>query len=215
MTILRLAKADKWNKSRILHEKKYQDSIYGRDDSFNDKDLFLQTYIVVHLCLRFVRIKILTAEKKCTIYMIRPQLDPVLSFGFTTPSGGDGRALYPLTALFSHSCAPNVQHTMDLKTGTVALTAQRSVAEGEELTISYINHMQGENIIGKVECERVKFLLLFKGCQVMRVMRLSLLLILSQTLLKNSILHAVINSSCISINCSICKIGIIIIETYF
>lgn len=34
----------------------------------------------------------------------------VNSFGVDTLSGGSGRALYPLTALASHSCRPNVNH---------------------------------------------------------------------------------------------------------
>ena len=33
----------------------------------------------------------------------------VNAFGYTTPAGGDGRALYPQVALISHSCQPNVQ----------------------------------------------------------------------------------------------------------
>ena len=34
----------------------------------------------------------------------------VNSFGIETLSGGSGRALFPVTALISHSCQPNVLH---------------------------------------------------------------------------------------------------------
>ena len=34
----------------------------------------------------------------------------VNSFAIETASGGTGRALFPVTALISHSCQPNVLH---------------------------------------------------------------------------------------------------------
>ena len=34
----------------------------------------------------------------------------VNSFGIETLSGGSGRALFPVTALISHSCQPNILH---------------------------------------------------------------------------------------------------------
>ncbi|TRY78050.1 hypothetical protein TCAL_06628, partial [Tigriopus californicus] len=67
----------------------------------------------------------------------------VNSFGFTTPQGGDGRALYPLVALMSHSCQPNVQHVQSGSDSRVKLVAQRLIKPGEEMTISYINTFQG------------------------------------------------------------------------
>ena len=66
------------------------------------------------------------------------------AFGFNSSAGGEGRALFPLVALASHSCQPNVQHVQSLD-GKVTLIAQRAIKKGEELTLSYINQFQGKS----------------------------------------------------------------------
>ena len=43
----------------------------------------------------------------------------------------------------SHSCQSNLQHEHSQQNGTMVLIAQRTIEEGEELTIRYIDTVQG------------------------------------------------------------------------
>ena len=43
----------------------------------------------------------------------------------------------------SHSCQSNLQHEHSQPNGTMVLIAQRTIEEGEELTIRYIDTVQG------------------------------------------------------------------------
>ena len=65
------------------------------------------------------------------------------SFGIETPEGGQGRGLFPLLALMSHSCQSNLQHEQSKSSSEMILTAQRTIEAGEELTIRYIDTIQG------------------------------------------------------------------------
>lgn len=67
------------------------------------------------------------------------------SFGIDTPMGGRGRGLFPLLALMSHSCQANLQHeqSKSLPSAAMVLSAQRPIQKGEELTIRYIDTIQG------------------------------------------------------------------------
>ena len=70
------------------------------------------------------------------------------SFGVDTPQGGNGRGLFPLLALMSHSCQSNLQHEQSRVSGgsaAMVLTAQRTIQPGEELTIRYIDTIQGNS----------------------------------------------------------------------
>lgn len=72
------------------------------------------------------------------------------SFGIDTPMGGRGRGLFPLLALMSHSCQANLQHEQSKALASMAamvLSAQRPIQKGEELTIRYIDTIQGSNLI--------------------------------------------------------------------
>ena len=69
------------------------------------------------------------------------------SFGIDTPSGGRGRGLFPLLALMSHSCQSNLQHEQSKIGSEMVLTAQRTIQAGEELTIRYIDTIQGKCIM--------------------------------------------------------------------
>jgi len=66
------------------------------------------------------------------------------SFGIDTKMGGRGRGLFPLLALMSHSCQSNLQHepSKSMSAMPMVLTAQRTIEEGEELTIRYIDTIQ-------------------------------------------------------------------------
>ncbi len=67
------------------------------------------------------------------------------AFGFTSDRAGEGgRALYPLMSLFSHSCLPNAQHVQRAGDGEVMVVAQRNIAKGEEVAISYTNQFTGK-----------------------------------------------------------------------
>ena len=50
----------------------------------------------------------------------------VNSFAVETNSGGEGRGLFPITALISHSCQPNVLHNSKCK----ELNTPKEVYEG-------------------------------------------------------------------------------------
>ena len=65
------------------------------------------------------------------------------SFGIETAAGGEGRGLFPLLALMSHSCQSNLQHEQSKSSSEMVLTAQRTIEAGEELTIRYIDTIQG------------------------------------------------------------------------
>lgn len=53
----------------------------------------------------------------------------VNSFGVVTSQGGQGRALFPLTALLSHSCSPNLLHKTMAKRGSgEKFHSKRSIA---------------------------------------------------------------------------------------
>ena len=65
------------------------------------------------------------------------------SFGIETAAGGEGRGLFPLLALMSHSCQSNLQHEQSKSSSEMVLTAQRNIEAGEELTIRYIDTIQG------------------------------------------------------------------------
>ena len=67
------------------------------------------------------------------------------SFGIDTKMGGHGRGLFPLLALMSHSCQSNLQHEQSKSTSAMVLTAQRTIEAGEELTIRYIDTIQGNS----------------------------------------------------------------------
>ena len=67
------------------------------------------------------------------------------AFGIDTQMGGHGRGLFPLLALMSHSCQSNLQHEQSKSTSAMVLTAQRTIEEGEELTIRYIDTIQGNS----------------------------------------------------------------------
>ena len=43
----------------------------------------------------------------------------------------------------SHSCQSNLQHEHSQQNGTMVLIAQRTIEQGEELTIRYIDTVQG------------------------------------------------------------------------
>ena len=49
----------------------------------------------------------------------------------------------------SHSCQSNLQHEHSQQNGTMVLIAQRTIEEGEELTIRYIDTVQGNIFIWK------------------------------------------------------------------
>ena len=77
--------------------------------------------------------------------------------------GGSGRGLFPLTALLSHSCRPNLLHrsmaAVDHRPPQnqqssekeesacdglfMAMKAQRPIQAGQEVTISYIDPLEG------------------------------------------------------------------------
>ena len=64
-----------------------------------------------------------------------------------TSKGGQGRGLFPLLALMSHSCQSNLQHEQSKSTGAMVLSTQRLIEAGEELTIRYIDTIQGKVIL--------------------------------------------------------------------
>ena len=66
-------------------------------------------------------------------------------FGVNTQSGGSGRGLFPLLAMMSHSCQSNLQHEQSKTSSSMVLTAQRTIEPGEELTIRYIDTIQGNS----------------------------------------------------------------------
>lgn len=49
-----------------------------------------------------------------------------------------GTAVHPLYSMFNHSCAPNVGWEHERNNSTLRLFAEREIAEGEELFISYV-----------------------------------------------------------------------------
>jgi len=55
-----------------------------------------------------------------------------------------GTAVNPLYSMFNHSCSPNIDWEHEGNTSTLRLFATRSIAEGEELFISYINPIDME-----------------------------------------------------------------------
>ena len=74
------------------------------------------------------------------------------AFGYTSFRGGEGgRALYPIMSLFSHSCLPNAQHVQKGGDGEVTVVAQRDIARGQEVTISYVNQFQGKAFHSYIE----------------------------------------------------------------
>ncbi len=55
-----------------------------------------------------------------------------------------GTAVNPLYSMFNHSCAPNIGWEQEGNTSSLRLFAERSIAEGEELFISYIKPLDME-----------------------------------------------------------------------
>ncbi|KAL3418843.1 WD and tetratricopeptide repeat protein [Phlyctema vagabunda] len=55
-----------------------------------------------------------------------------------TLDGAIGTAVNPLYSMFNHSCEPNVDWRHDARSSTVTMFAERDVAPGHELLISYI-----------------------------------------------------------------------------
>eukprot|EP00092_Neocalanus_flemingeri_P012330 GFUD01013291.1.p1 GENE.GFUD01013291.1~~GFUD01013291.1.p1 ORF type:complete len:467 (+),score=105.34 GFUD01013291.1:105-1505(+) len=54
-----------------------------------------------------------------------------------------GRALYPLLSLVSHSCVANARYAVNPEDFSVVLRAKRDILEGEEITINYLPHSYG------------------------------------------------------------------------
>lgn len=54
-----------------------------------------------------------------------------------------GRALYPLLSLVSHSCVSNARYSVNPKDFSVVLRARRQILEGEEITINYLPPVYG------------------------------------------------------------------------
>lgn len=50
--------------------------------------------------------------------------------------------LFPDVARINHSCAPNCHHYWSKKSGEFVIRAVRNLAEGEELSISYMSPLQ-------------------------------------------------------------------------
>ena len=59
----------------------------------------------------------------------------------------------------SHSCQSNLQHEHSQQNGTMVLIAQRTIEEGEELTIRYIDTVQGNIFIWKKYVDMSMFFL--------------------------------------------------------
>eukprot|EP01064_Diplonema_japonicum_P030614 TRINITY_DN5246_c0_g1_i1.p1 TRINITY_DN5246_c0_g1~~TRINITY_DN5246_c0_g1_i1.p1 ORF type:complete len:204 (+),score=30.28 TRINITY_DN5246_c0_g1_i1:203-814(+) len=55
----------------------------------------------------------------------------------TLPKGGAGSGVYVLTANLNHNCSPTARVDMDGKTVDVAVKANRKIASGEEISLSY------------------------------------------------------------------------------
>jgi len=53
------------------------------------------------------------------------------------------RALFPMFSLINHSCISNAKHTIYTHKRRIAVQAQSSIKEGEEITISYVPFIQG------------------------------------------------------------------------
>ncbi|XP_040575477.1 uncharacterized protein [Lepeophtheirus salmonis] len=56
----------------------------------------------------------------------------------------EGRALFPILSMFSHSCVSNLFFE-ELNDSEVLMLAQRNISQGEELSIRYISFMTGTN----------------------------------------------------------------------
>jgi hypothetical protein len=54
----------------------------------------------------------------------------------------EGMAIFPVFSIVSHSCLPNASPIL-LQSHRLALEAKTDIAEGEEITISYVSIMQG------------------------------------------------------------------------
>lgn len=53
------------------------------------------------------------------------------------------KALYDVPSYINHSCVPNAYHVIDPVSGCFYLKAFRYIKSGEEITISYVNALQG------------------------------------------------------------------------
>ena len=53
----------------------------------------------------------------------------------------EGMAIFPVFSIVSHSCLPNASPIL-LQSHRLALEAKTDIAEGEEITISYVSIMQ-------------------------------------------------------------------------
>ena len=51
----------------------------------------------------------------------------------------EGSALYPLQSWVNHSCVPNTEVKFPTRNHDIGLVAKKDIAEGEEITITYLD----------------------------------------------------------------------------
>ena len=56
------------------------------------------------------------------------------------------RALFPMFSLINHSCSANAKHTIYIKNRRIAVQAQTSIREGEEILINYTAFIIGTSM---------------------------------------------------------------------
>jgi SET and MYND domain-containing protein len=107
---------------------------------FEQKQLFILTEILLTTNLPFAVPDNITMSEIVTVGCILRT--NTLSFGADL-SASKGLMFCPTAASFNHSCDPNAEYSFDGRVLRVA--SIKTIMEGEEVTISYVNRLTPKN----------------------------------------------------------------------
>ena len=143
---------------RISCGSKHFDNLLQYDKSLDAQELFDIQRASRSLWNQRKKIKLNNSEILERLPILERQLEADLrrfranNFGVTDAMARVvASAVYPLGALLNHSCAPNclLRYNFDGKTPIMEIVAARDIAEGEELTHSYVELVSPKETRGK------------------------------------------------------------------